>query len=68
MATANSLAERYEQPPESAKPWVYWFWMNGNISKEGITADLEALAENGFGGVFGGELPDTGRSTFATWQ
>ena len=50
-AEAQVLVDGFHHPPKSAKPWVYWFWMNGNISKEGITADLEALAENGFGGV-----------------
>ncbi len=33
------------------KPWVYWFWKNGNISREGITADLEAMNEVGIGGM-----------------
>ena len=29
--------------PESAKPWVFWYWLHGAVSKEGITADLEAM-------------------------
>ena len=33
------------------KPWVYWFWLNGNITRAGITADLEAMARVGIGGV-----------------
>ena len=41
----------FRQPPDSAKPWTYWFWINGNITKEGITADLEAMARVGIGGV-----------------
>lgn len=41
----------FETPPDSAKPWTYWMWMNGNISKEGITADLEYLKRVGVGGV-----------------
>ena len=35
-------------PPESAKPGVLWMWMGCNISKEGITKDLEALKAEGF--------------------
>lgn len=35
-----------------AKPYTYWFWMNGNITKEGITKDLEAMHRVGIGGVF----------------
>lgn len=45
------LMNRFVSPPPSARPWVFWFWMNGNISREGITADLEAMADKGFGGV-----------------
>ena len=48
---ADDLAERFASPPPSARPWVYWFWINGNISKEGITADLESLQRAGVGGV-----------------
>ncbi|OHB85412.1 MAG: hypothetical protein A2V98_12725 [Planctomycetes bacterium RBG_16_64_12] len=39
------------QPPDSARPWVYWFWLNGNLTREGITADLEAMRRVGVGGV-----------------
>ena len=35
------LSESFLNPPTDARPWVYWFWINGNITKEGITADLE---------------------------
>ncbi|MCX6931031.1 MAG: glycosyl hydrolase, partial [Verrucomicrobia bacterium] len=47
----DSLVEGFAKPPDSARPWVYWFWINGNISKEGITADLEAMQRVGIGGV-----------------
>jgi hypothetical protein len=45
------LGTGFQNPPPSARPWVYWFWINGNISKEGITADLEAFKRVGIGGV-----------------
>ena len=48
---ANDLAEKFAHPPGSARPWVYWFWLNGNITREGITADLEAMKRVGIGGV-----------------
>lgn len=38
-------------PADEDRPWVYWFWKNGNISREGITADLEAMQRVGIGGV-----------------
>ena len=43
-AAADSLDARFENPPPSARPWAYWFWINGNITREGITADLESMA------------------------
>jgi hypothetical protein len=49
--SADDLAKNFASPPASARPWVYWFWINGNISKEGITADLEAMRRVGIGGV-----------------
>ena len=39
----SPLEQGFRQPPDSARPWVYWFWLNGNITREGITADLEAM-------------------------
>ena len=47
----SQLGESFVHPPESARPWVYWFWANGNVTKEGITADLEAMQRVGIGGV-----------------
>jgi len=41
----------FVKPPDSARPWVYWFWLNSNITREGITADLEAMKRVGIGGV-----------------
>jgi hypothetical protein len=45
------LLSGFVSPPASARPWVYWFWLNGNITREGITADLEAMKRVGIGGV-----------------
>ncbi|MCC6796296.1 MAG: hypothetical protein IT366_14335 [Candidatus Hydrogenedentes bacterium] len=42
---------QFENPPANDRPWVYWFWKNGNISREGITADLEAMQRVGVGGA-----------------
>ncbi len=49
--SADDLAKAFASPPPSARPWVFWFWINGNISKVGITADLEAMQRVGIGGV-----------------
>lgn len=50
-ATPLRLEDGFAQPPLEARPWTLWQWMNGNISKEGITADLEAFQKAGLGGA-----------------
>jgi len=54
-----SIDAIFRDPPESAKPWVLWYWMHGAVSKEGITADLEGLRNNGIGGVYLACIYDT---------
>jgi hypothetical protein len=51
LAAADELERGFTHPPDSARPWVYWFWLNGNITSNGITADLEAMKRVGIGGV-----------------
>ncbi len=48
--TGADLESGFQDPPESAKPRVWWHWMNGNITKEGIRADLEWMHRVGIGG------------------
>ena len=50
-AGALSLEEGFRAPPASAKPHTWYHMMNGNVTKEGITCDFEALAKAGIGGV-----------------
>jgi hypothetical protein len=45
------LEKAFLSPPPAARPWVYWFWVHGNVTREGITADLEAMGKAGIGGV-----------------
>jgi len=47
----DRLAAEFASPPDAARPWVYWMWMDGNLTREGITADLEAMKKAGLGGV-----------------
>ena len=51
VSADNGLEGGFQKPPAAARPWVYWFWLNGNITREGITADLEAMKRVGIGGV-----------------
>ena len=50
QAVGDSLKSGFENPPESARPRVWWHWMNGNITKEGIKLDLEWMHQSGIGG------------------
>ena len=45
--STNSLKEGFINPPDSARPGVYWYFMDGNLSREGITEDLESMKEAG---------------------
>ncbi|WP_263375458.1 glycosyl hydrolase [Granulicella aggregans] len=46
----NALMKGFEDPPSSAQPRVWWHWMNGNITKEGIKLDLEWMHRSGIAG------------------
>ncbi len=46
-----SLQTSFQNPPAWARPHTWWHWMDGNISKSGITADLESMKEAGIGGA-----------------
>ena len=48
----RSLREQFQNPSDEAKPWTFWYWMYGAVSKEGITADLEAMKHAGLGGTY----------------
>ena len=44
------LEQGFHTPPDSAKPRTWWHWTNGNVTKEGITKDLEWMKRSGIGG------------------
>ena len=46
------LKQNFLSPPESVKTSVYWYWMCGNISKEGVIKDLEEMKRVGINRVF----------------
>ena len=49
--SADRLAKEFANPPPEARPWVYWWWLNGAASKEGITRDFEEMRKQGIGGA-----------------
>ncbi len=44
---ADDLVMGFQDPPDEYKPSCYWYWLKGDISKEGITKDLETMAKVG---------------------
>ena len=50
LSAADALERGFTRPPDSARPWVYWFWLNGNINLPpfkhigDIVAELEPKA------------------------
>ncbi len=49
---SSALERGFFAPPESTKPRCYWYWMDGRISREGITRDLEAMRRVGIGTAY----------------
>ena len=57
-ADNGTLEQRFEQPGASARPRVWWHWIDGNVTREGISRDLEWMKRIG---VAGFQLFDVGR-------
>jgi len=60
----DALAEAFRTPPDWAQPWVYWWWLNGYVTREGILKDLDEMKRQGIAGVLvfnagGGPTPKT---------
>lgn len=77
MAAVPDLEREFTLPPDSTRPRCYWYWVDGHVSKEGITRDLEAMRRVGIGegyiGIISGQsgLPASGKPkalTDAWWQ
>ena len=51
----------WTKPSEEAKPWVFWYWLHGAVSAEGITADIKAMKQAGIGGAYLMPIKDTAK-------
>jgi alpha-L-rhamnosidase len=49
--SSDPILQGFGSPPPSARPRVWWHWMNGNVSKEGIRRDLDWMHRVGIGGI-----------------
>ncbi|RYX86422.1 hypothetical protein EON83_01770 [bacterium] len=52
QVTKDALINGWLAPPESTKPFCYWYWLNNIVTKQGITRDVEMMAKNGVGGAY----------------
>jgi hypothetical protein len=50
-AAEATLENGWTNPPNSARLRAYWWWLNGNVTRESITRDLEQMKAKGFGGA-----------------
>ncbi|MDR1012165.1 MAG: hypothetical protein LBM04_13745 [Opitutaceae bacterium] len=50
-ASAGALAEGFDTVPDAMKPGCYWWWLDGQVDKAGITLDLEGFRAKGIGAV-----------------
>ncbi len=47
FAAAASLDDEFRDPPQASLPWCYWYWLDDDVTAEGITRDLESMARTG---------------------
>ena len=50
-AAPSALEQDWNNAPPDARLRAYWWWLNGNVTKESITRDLEQMQAKGFGGA-----------------
>ena len=66
----TEVRKDFLNPPDHTRPGCYWYWINDNISKEGITGDLEAMARVGIGRAYIGHIynyrPQSGNTSLNT--
>lgn len=57
-----ALAAGFVAPPDSVQTSVYWYWLSGNVSKEGVVKDLEAMKRAGT------TVPSSAISASGSWR
>jgi len=51
LLAAGDMENSFLNPPDSARPGVYWYFMNGNLNGKEMTADLESMKAAGLGNL-----------------
>ena len=50
LAVSQDMKSGFQNPPQEARPRVWWHWMNGNVTRDGIIKDIEWMQRAGIGG------------------
>ena len=50
--STEELARDFATPPETVQTGIYWYWISGNISEEGVVRDLHAMKRAGINRAF----------------
>ncbi len=54
--TYAEIQQGFVVPHDTNVVWCYYYWINDDISKEGVTKDMEAMKEFGIGGLLVGNI------------
>ena len=64
----SEVESGFNNIPDDIRLGVYWYWLDGNVTKEGVIKDLQSMKEAGIGrayiGDIGGEGPRNGPVVF----
>lgn len=61
--STEELARDFAKPPETVQTGIYWYWISGNISEEGVVRDLHAMKRAGINRAFIGNIGQDGLYT-----
>ncbi len=71
--SSSVMEQGFGAPCQAAKVWIYWWWLNGCATKDGILRDLDAMQRVGVGGALvfnagGGKTPFTTEFMSPPWR
>jgi len=64
--TVSPVQQAFLHPDAAARPWCFWYWMHGCVSREGIRADLQAMHDIGLEGAY--LMPIRGKQTPSMYE
>ncbi len=65
---SDDLVHGFRHPPHSAGIRAFWWWLNGNVTQESITRDLEQMKAKGFNGALIFDADVVARGTIMEFQ